>query len=224
MFDLFPLQMREGTGIYAPGQARVVQILNTALEIMIEKGYRAVTLREIARRCGIRVGAVSYYYDSREALIRDLINGIADSYANFFETVFADESLHTEDKLKAMIFGIFDDAATKESTNIFPELWALATHDPFVARVVDQLYERGRVALVKVVAELNPALSAEERETVGVFICGTVAGQVIFAGDRKPWREKMPWIKVMAFEAVLSLVKTITAAQIRELSDQPHAA
>ena len=46
------LRTRAGSGIYQTGRERVIQILETALEIIIEDGYPALTLREVARLTG----------------------------------------------------------------------------------------------------------------------------------------------------------------------------
>lgn len=44
---------------YARGQEGVEQILHAALGILVEEGYRAISFRRIAARCGMSVGNVS---------------------------------------------------------------------------------------------------------------------------------------------------------------------
>lgn len=87
MLEVPRLKMADRQCRYVSGQARIAQILEAAMDVLIEHGYSAITLREIARRCGIRVGAVSYYYDSREALIRDLVEAIIGPYVDEFDAI-----------------------------------------------------------------------------------------------------------------------------------------
>ena len=75
------LRTRAGSGIYQTGRERVTQILETALDIIIESGYQALTLREVARRCSIQIGAVTYYYTSRSDLLQDVLNMVRVPYA-----------------------------------------------------------------------------------------------------------------------------------------------
>jgi AcrR family transcriptional regulator len=205
---------RERTGGYAPGQARIVQILDMALEILIESGYRAVTLREIARRCNVRSGAVSYYYKSKDALMQDLLYRVLDVYENMFNQIVEDESQSYEERFCAIIALILDDITTKHTTRVFPELWALANHDPFVDRLVDELYQRARDPFNQVIRHLNPALPDAEREAVALFVSASLEGTTMFAGYEKPWTGRMPWVIAIASKALLDMVKTITVDDV----------
>lgn len=209
------LKTRARTGGYAPGQARIAQILDTGLAILIESGYRAVTLREIARRCNVHSGAVSYYYKTKDALMQDLLFRVLDRYEDQFNQIATDESRSYEDRFCGYVALILDDITSKSTTRIFPELWALANHDPFVDRMVDDLYRRARDALKKIIGHLNPALPEAECETVTLFVSAALEGTTMFAGFQKPWTERMPWIISIACKSLLDMVKTITVEDIR---------
>jgi AcrR family transcriptional regulator len=218
MFELDRLRTRHGTGVYAPGQARVMQILNTALQILVEQGYHAVTLREIARRCEVRVGVVTYYYKTKEALVRDLFDAIIGSYEDVFNDILDNAELQPEQKLGAVIDVILDDITTQQTTNVFPELWALANHDAFVATIVDESYRRARRVLNRLIAEIRPDLPDDERETLALYISASLEGLTMFAGHGKPWRERMPWLKNIACHALLSAVLSLNPKTIRQRS------
>lgn len=53
-------------------QARQGQILNTALEIIHERGYRDLTVRNIADRIDISEPAIYRHFDNKEEIIRNL--------------------------------------------------------------------------------------------------------------------------------------------------------
>ena len=90
------LRTRKGSGMYQTGRDRLIQILDTALEILIEDGYQALTLREVARRCNIQIGAVSYYYKSRSDLMMDVINHVLVPYADNINSILHEPGMTAE--------------------------------------------------------------------------------------------------------------------------------
>ena len=67
------LRTREGAGVYQSGRDRIAQILDVVLDEDLERGYEAMTLREVARRCKVQIGAISHYYRSRSDLLQDVL-------------------------------------------------------------------------------------------------------------------------------------------------------
>ncbi len=54
------------------------KILNSARDILIEEGYRGCTMRAIARGAGITVGNLYSYFDSKEAIYKQIVNMVTD--------------------------------------------------------------------------------------------------------------------------------------------------
>lgn len=54
-------------------EARPDEILDAALAVFTEKGFEAARVDDIAARAGLSKGAVYLYFDSKEALLRGLI-------------------------------------------------------------------------------------------------------------------------------------------------------
>lgn len=206
---------RAGSGIYQTGRERVLQILETALDIIIESGYQALTLREVARRCDIRIGAVSYYYKSRSDLLQDVLNMVLVPYAENFDAVIREVGLTAEQKLERVIRFLLEDMRTKQTTRLFPHLWALANHDPFVAKAVDSIYILERRTLTGLIAEINPLLGEQEREALAVYISASVAGSTMFVGFEKPWAKELPLYSAIACRGLIELVKTVTPKQLK---------
>lgn len=216
------LRTRKGSGMYQTGRDRVIQILDTALEILIEDGYQALTLREVARRCNIQIGAVSYYYKSRSDLMLDVINHVLVPYADNINSILHEPGLTAEQKLERFIRLLLDDIQTKKTTRLFPHLWVLANHDPLIAKVVDSIYILERRTLTQLFAEINPLLSAQERETLAVFVSASVAGGTMFVGYEKPWGTELPLYSAIACRGLVELVKTITPDQLRAYGWSPE--
>lgn len=209
------LKIRERTGVYAPGKARIAQILSTALDLLLEEGHGAVTLREVARRCRIRVGAVTHYYASREALIRDLLESAVAPYYEVFGELVQDELYSAEERLERLIRLNIRDLQTERTTRFFPELWVMANRDPFVEKLVDDIYARQRVAFERVIAEVNPNLGKRELKLVALFVASAQEGLTMFVGHKKSWTHSLPAVENIAVRALVDLVRKIRNEDVR---------
>lgn len=117
--------------------------------------------------------------------------------------------MSAEDRLAEVCVLILEDISTKKTTRIFPELWALSNHDPFVLERVQEMYARARVALEEIIGEINPALPADERATLALFISGSMEALTMFAGYEKPFQPQMPWLERIAVKSFVQIVSTI---------------
>lgn len=187
------LPKREGG--YLRGQSGYEHILYTSLDILIEDGYRALTMRGIAKRCGMALGNLCYYFPTREALVHTLLETIIASYEKDFEQIVMNEETAPDLRLEQLCHYILEDIATKKTTRIFPELWALSNHDPFVSERVEELYARARVSLEYVIGLINPRLAEQERRDLALFISGSMEGLTMFVGYDKPFNDRLLAIK-----------------------------
>jgi AcrR family transcriptional regulator len=215
MIGAWRLSTREGSGRYQTGRDRVAQILDTALEIILESGYQALTLREVARRCKVQIGAISYYYKSRTDLLQDVLNMVLTLYAENLNAIEHAPGATAEQKLERVIRLLLEDIQTRKTTSLFPHLWALPNHDPFVAKAVDSIYILERLRLSRLIGEINPRLELQERETLAMFIAASVAGSTMFVGFEKPWSNELPLYAAIACRALIDLVKTVTPEQLQ---------
>src|SRR5271154_435946 len=55
------------------GRLRVAAILETGREVILEKGYDAATMTEIAARAGAAIGSLYQFFPSKEALADALL-------------------------------------------------------------------------------------------------------------------------------------------------------
>ncbi|MBX9883735.1 MAG: TetR family transcriptional regulator C-terminal domain-containing protein [Novosphingobium sp.] len=204
-------------GTYARGTETVAAILTAALDVLIEEGASAFTIRRIAAKSGMKVGNVSYHFPRKEMLIKIMLDELLESYDKLLENEVRRPAIAPEDRLRLIIKLCLDDIAGKRTTRLFTELWALANHNAFVADRVRVFYRRVHDFIGEVVTELNPVLSPDEVHTVALYISAAMEGTTPFLGFEKPWAAKMPQITAIAAEAMVSLVKSITPAQIGPL-------
>lgn len=199
------LSPREGG--YAKGQETRELILHAALHILIEEGFRAMSMRRVASACGMRLGNLTYHYPTREDLVRDLLDSVIRAYEDEFETIVHMPGVPPEVRLAEVCALILEDIRTKKTTRFFPELWALSNHDPFVLERTQELYVRARQPVVEIIAEMRPDLPAEEREALAIFISASMEGTTIFAGHDKPFEQTMPLLERIAVRSFVDLVR-----------------
>lgn len=208
------LKITPRPGGYARGQEGVAQILQAALTILVEHGAPALTLRRIAAECGMKAGHLAYYFKTKEELLRELLDAIVSGYEDAFAAIVHDPHESAERRFERLVTLILEDITTKRTTRLFPALWALANHDPFVQDRVEEMYARARVALDDLIAQINPALAAGERELVALFVSASMEGMTMFAGYDKPWRSRMAAIEHLAARSFLALIRSLRSGEI----------
>ena len=197
---------RPGTAIQYKGQVRLASILEAGKTVLMQAGYAGFTMRKVAAQAGISVGNLSYYYGSKEVLLRDLVDHVINSYLAVFDQLRDAAGQSPEKQLGSILNYWIEDLGAPETTQFFPELWALANHDPHVAKLVDDMYARARQPLVELAGLINPACTAGERQQLALFMCATMEGLTIFAGNDKPWAPRRQQLKRMAIENFMQLI------------------
>ena len=91
------------------------KLLNTALTLIKEEGFEAVTIRRIAGLSGTNISLVNYYFGSKEGMISNAIQRLLDGFRGSF-AVLDDKSLPAKERLKQFLA----DYANKVSE--YPEL------------------------------------------------------------------------------------------------------
>lgn len=211
------LKITPRTGGYARGQDGFEQILRSALALLVNHGAAALTLRRIATESGMNVGSLNYYFKSKDDLIRELLNAVIASYEEAFDEIIHEPGASAEARLENLVALILEDITTKKTTRFFPELWAMANHDSFVYDRMNELYERARVSLNELIAEINPDLSDGQREILALFISASMEGMTVFAGYQKPWVGQMPMLKLLARKSFVQLVRSLRAEDFEAL-------
>lgn len=193
-------------GGYTKGHETREQILQAALGLLVEQGLRAMSMRRVAGACGMKLGNLTYHFPTREDLIQALLDAVISSYEIEFERIVHKPGVPPEERLADICELILEDIRSKKTTRVFPELWALSNHDPFVLERVQELYARARAPIAEIVAEMRPELPTAEREAIALFISASMEGLTVFAGYNKPFEPRMPALEAIAIRSFLDLV------------------
>ncbi len=106
------------------------QIVNTAISAIAANGYVNTPLSEIARRAGISKGVISYYFGSKDDLVRNVIDRILqDEKAYLSEKIARGEN--PKEKLLVYIRSSFSYMETnRQNFEAIVDLWgSITTHE-----------------------------------------------------------------------------------------------
>ncbi len=202
-------------GIYTRGSETVDRILKAALRVLINEGSSAFTLRRIASECGLQVGNVSRHFPRKELLVQVLLDEILTMSDELIEQNIREPGISAEEALAMVIAETLDDMRSKETTHLFPELWAMSNHSDFVAARLAASHRYMHSLIGSFVRKLNPLLNDDEVETVSIFINSAMDGTMMTAGCGKPWANKLPQLKAVYVKYLIKMVKEITPEDIR---------
>lgn len=202
-----PLAFPRREGGYVKGHETREEILHAALHILVEEGYRAMSMRRIAATCGMRLGNLTYHFPSREDLVQALLEAVITSYELEFADISHDPAYTPEQRVALYCELVLEDIRSKKTTRVFPELWALSNHDDFVFERIHELYRRARALLVEAVKEMRPDLPETERQALALFISASMEGLTVFAGYQKPYEPQMPLIEDIALRSFIGIIR-----------------
>lgn len=78
-------------GSPASGSARRAQLLALAAELFATRGYSQTTVRDIADAAGILSGSLYHHFDSKEAMLREILHEFMEDLSSRFTEIVARE-------------------------------------------------------------------------------------------------------------------------------------
>lgn len=121
------------------------QILDTAIELIREKGLWSVRLADVAKRAGISPTSIVYYFGTKDDLLAEAIAGADDRfYAALTEEL---EALpRARDRLACLVV-----RSSTADWLLWMELWTYARHHPDTARAQRRFHTRWRATLADLI-------------------------------------------------------------------------
>ncbi len=179
---------------YAPSEATIQKILLAAERVLIDDGYHALSTRRVAAEAGVSLGHLTYYFPTKHELTRAMITAVMTRYAEQLRSVPDTLQTRPGGDARELIVWLLRDTISKETSGLFPELWVMAKHDPFVASEVRRFYAGVIESFADILQESHPGADRHELLRLGYFVgMLTEGGTVLFAnrGERPVTYEQM---------------------------------
>ncbi len=81
------------------------RILNTAISLIAERGYNAVGVREIAKNADVSISMISYYFNGKMGILKEIMNIFFDKYLEMLEST-VDNELSPNENLQNLFINI----------------------------------------------------------------------------------------------------------------------
>lgn len=105
-----------------------------------------------------------------------------------------------------------EDAASAVTNRMFRELWAMALHDPVVARGIDDFYDSAIGKVVTMVRETCPALDETHAVELTHLVLLISEGTTVVYGTRANRKAPFKRLAHMAGEAIVLALRARLAA------------
>lgn len=194
----------------APNSTREY-ILAAARKVLLQEGYERFTTRKVAEKAGITVGNLNYHFPSKRQLLGSLIERLLGEYSSAIDEFFADLSVPLNRKFKALIEWLMTDASTPESNRLFRELWAMALHDRFLARAVDDFYDQAIERVAQLLCHADPAISRESAIAIAHLVALISEGTGIIYGTRLKRAASHADVKALAVDVLTGAARDAAA-------------
>ena len=125
-------------------QRRLREVDEAARQVIIRKGLKAATMRDISREGGFTTGVLTHYFPDKDALIVGVFSSASDAWIIRVREAFG-AARTAEDQLRAFVtVGIPADPDERREWRLRAEMWSYAGwNEEFAAYIVetDALWE-----------------------------------------------------------------------------------
>lgn len=215
----YDLHFPEWQGVNTLGRNTRKIILQSALSILVEDGYKELTMRQVALRCGVKFGNLTYHYPTWNDLLDDLIGAIIGYYEHELDNLDFGKKKDPIENLEVYIRMMYENLHHQTQTRLLPELWTLANRNEGAAQRVAELYVRGVQLLTGFIQQIRPDLEPQQCEALATFMSASFEGMLIFAGLDKPYQNWGPTFERLSVEFYTNFVRTVPASLIGTLPE-----
>lgn len=167
-----------------PG-ARVDEILSKACMLLYRDGYSSFNLRKLAAEVGLNLGAVQYYFPSREALIAEALKKIGKDW----ETTYSEAGVHSsnvsaEDRIFRILELNMRAFHEPENALLVHEMTVTTDKEPCLHDIVRGFLSRYLDLYVDLLRQLCPSAPEELIRSTALCCAAQVEGLILMMRAR----------------------------------------
>ncbi|MFK7958445.1 MAG: TetR/AcrR family transcriptional regulator [Lysobacterales bacterium] len=179
-----PTAVRQGTATREAGRNTAQRILDSARQLLAQKGHSQFSMRNVADGANLRLANVQYYFPKRQQLVEAIMADTGQRYTRAYERLIANCD-DPEERLRRVLRYQIDDAFEPETRRFFIQLWALLnTIDDGSGKLLSELYAYDLDPLMDAVKAINPQLPSREIRRRATLLAGLIEGMMVVRGGR----------------------------------------
>jgi AcrR family transcriptional regulator len=164
-------------------------ILNTAINIIQRDGYAALTMRQLASDCDIKLSSLQYHFKTWGALIDAIAAHILEEYGSHWN---GDSEAFEALSLPMFVDFILSDIERLESSRLWPQLRAWGLVEPRMKGMLSDIYSH----YMKYLTHKFTQLGCEEPKLEALTMMITLEGASIFVGKGSAYYRQLKHVKV----------------------------
>lgn len=133
-------------------EERRVEILETTCEVVIERGFAATRISDVAKRLGVSSSLIHYHFDSKEQLLAEAFAHYARKDVAELETDIASAPTAVE-RLDRLIQNSVPEGSDDLEWMLWIDGWGEALRNPMMKRISQELDEQSLEVLRRVIAD-----------------------------------------------------------------------
>ncbi len=138
----------------------VGRVMDLMVEIALEKGLDALSMRDVAKRAGISLAALQYHFPSKDALIVAFVEGKLEAYRNALDAKGSLSGPPAD--LRNIVRLAIEQTLDERTDDIFTMLDARSRHDRSTALAMDRFMGFYLETFGDVILRQRPDLSRQE--------------------------------------------------------------
>lgn len=166
------------------GREQVERILSEAQSLLIAQGYASLTIRQVARNLDISLGNLTYYFPTKDALLKAMIADMIDKHLRLLEKEQESFPAEPEGRFLAYLGYLFEECKKHEVRSFFFQIWGMSTHNKMVHGLRDDIYRHFRKEASRLIEPLHSGIGAADLDARAAGLIAFIEGlHVIFDFD-----------------------------------------
>lgn len=145
----------------AQGQRTRAAIIETARKLLLESGSLEFSLRSVAQGAGVSISNLQYYFPTRQAVLRAVMEPVIDAYLDNVQAAIA-SGQSARGALDLLVQRGIGEARNTAATMLWWHFLSLAASDADCARLLDEWYETMAAEIGQLIRSTNARLSVAD--------------------------------------------------------------
>lgn len=178
--------VRRGTAQRRHGKETAARLVEATYGLLESENLDRFTMRNVAKRAGVSLANLQYYFPTRSDLAKALFFYIGDHYQEAYEECTANAPASPLERLKAVLNFNMQDITTRSTRRFFLNFWALlGSMDNFSGRYLGELYAIDIEQLSEHIRPLQPEAPPKEIARRATLIAAMTEGLTVILGNVK---------------------------------------
>jgi AcrR family transcriptional regulator len=187
------------------GTERIRLILEEAKNTLVDEGFAGLSFRNIAKRAGITVGNVTYYFPTKDDLLVELAGFIFDRWEARFRRNLPSNLTSKMDIFMYSIRYMIEENKRVKSNRLLLEMWAMANHSTAVMKMLDAFYCKMRAWIEGMLADIAPTQSVQRRRLRAALITSQIEGLMALIGPNRMVHKELNGLEDEALQQIKRL-------------------